>query len=264
MEVHHHPGLHHQPKKWKEYFLEFLMIFLAVTLGFFAESYREHIVDINRIHDYMQEMVENLQYDSVRCTINYKVNVVREKGMDSLRAEIKKGINGIMNSNALYYYSFRYLGSFSNAAFNNSAITELKNSGSFRLIENKDLTAEIYDYYQRKLLAVDSKMPTKAETDETTKLGNEFFNLTDIDNYVESYDSMDSKTYDGNYNYQNLLQHDPPLQLLKKDPADLERLYTLVAEFEIKIKVYNFWLLYCKEASEKLINDIKKEYHLKK
>jgi hypothetical protein len=34
MEVHHHPDLHHKPKKWKEYFLEFLMIFLAVTLGF--------------------------------------------------------------------------------------------------------------------------------------------------------------------------------------------------------------------------------------
>src|SRR4249919_3546166 len=44
MEVHHHPDLHHKSKKWKEYFLEFLMIFLAVTMGFFAESYREHIV----------------------------------------------------------------------------------------------------------------------------------------------------------------------------------------------------------------------------
>ena len=32
MEVHHHPDLHHKPKKWKEYFLEFLMIFLAVTM----------------------------------------------------------------------------------------------------------------------------------------------------------------------------------------------------------------------------------------
>ncbi|MEI8059700.1 MAG: hypothetical protein WCG67_06035, partial [Ferruginibacter sp.] len=28
MEVHHHPHLHHKPKHWKEYFLEFLMIFL--------------------------------------------------------------------------------------------------------------------------------------------------------------------------------------------------------------------------------------------
>ncbi len=260
MEVHHHPKV--EKKNFKEYFLEFLMIFLAVTMGFFAESYREHIVDKNRIHDYMKEMVENLQYDSLRCALNFETNLQLEKGMDTLRAEIKKGINGNINSNALYYYSFRYFGTFGHAAFNNSAVSELKNSGSFRLIENKELTAEIYDYYQRKLFAADSYMPAKAETDETTKLGNEFFSLADIDNYVESYDSMTSKTYNGNYNYQNILQHNPPLQLLKKDTADLERLYTAVAEYEIKIKVYNFWLFYCKEASEKLINDIKKEYHL--
>ena len=234
------------------------MIFLAVTHGFFAESYREHIADKNRIHDYMQEMVENLEYDSLRCAINYEKNIVLEKGMDSLRAEIKQGINGNINSNALYYYSFQYLGTFSHAAFNNSAISELKNSGSFRLIENKDLTAEIYDYYQRKLYAADSHLPTTAEIDEAKKIGNEFFSLSGIDNYVESYDSITAKTFHGNYNYQNLLQYYPPLQLLKKDPADLERLYTDVAEYEIKLKVYNFWLLYCKEANEKLINDIKK------
>ena len=38
MEVHHHPDLHHKRKKFKEYFLEFLMIFLAVTLGFLQKA----------------------------------------------------------------------------------------------------------------------------------------------------------------------------------------------------------------------------------
>ncbi len=45
MEVHHHPDLHHKKKKFTEYLLEFLMIFLAVTLGFFAESLREGLAD---------------------------------------------------------------------------------------------------------------------------------------------------------------------------------------------------------------------------
>jgi hypothetical protein len=36
MEVHHHPDLHHRRKKFKEYFLEFLMIFPVVPLGFIA------------------------------------------------------------------------------------------------------------------------------------------------------------------------------------------------------------------------------------
>ena len=50
MEVHHHPDLHHKPKKWKEYFLEFLMIFLAVTMGFFADNIREAYNNKETIH----------------------------------------------------------------------------------------------------------------------------------------------------------------------------------------------------------------------
>ena len=42
MEVHHHP--HVEKKNFKEYFFEFVMIFLAVTMGFFAESLREHLI----------------------------------------------------------------------------------------------------------------------------------------------------------------------------------------------------------------------------
>jgi hypothetical protein len=41
MEVHHHP--HVEKKNFKDYFLEFVMIFLAVTLGFIAENIREDI-----------------------------------------------------------------------------------------------------------------------------------------------------------------------------------------------------------------------------
>src|SRR5690349_21206354 len=51
MEVHHHP--HAAKKNFKDYFLEFLMIFLAVTLGFFAESYREHLVNKDHEKEYI-------------------------------------------------------------------------------------------------------------------------------------------------------------------------------------------------------------------
>ena len=43
MEVHHphHPT---HKKKWSEYIIEFVMLFTAVTLGFFAENLREHTI----------------------------------------------------------------------------------------------------------------------------------------------------------------------------------------------------------------------------
>ncbi len=52
MEVHHHPNV--EKKGIKEYFLEFLMIFLAVTLGFFAENIREKITDRAIEKEYME------------------------------------------------------------------------------------------------------------------------------------------------------------------------------------------------------------------
>ncbi|HEX4850899.1 MAG TPA: hypothetical protein VFV08_08845, partial [Puia sp.] len=61
MEVHHHPDIHHQPKKWKEYLLEFVMIFLAVTLGFLAENLREHITERAKEKKYIEAFVRNVK-----------------------------------------------------------------------------------------------------------------------------------------------------------------------------------------------------------
>ncbi len=47
MEVHHHPHVHHS-KKWKNYLYEFLMLFLAVTAGFFVENLRENYIEHHR------------------------------------------------------------------------------------------------------------------------------------------------------------------------------------------------------------------------
>src|SRR5438045_2691371 len=61
MEVHHHP--HVEKKNFKEYLLEGLMIFLAVTMGFIAENIREHFVDKAREQQYIQSFYEDLSSD---------------------------------------------------------------------------------------------------------------------------------------------------------------------------------------------------------
>lgn len=62
MEVHHHS---HHPKKWKEYITEFLMLFAAVTLGFFAENQREHYIESLRETQYMESLMEDLARDKI-------------------------------------------------------------------------------------------------------------------------------------------------------------------------------------------------------
>src|ERR1700733_2361563 len=134
METHAH-HLHKAPgKNFWHYFFEFFMLFLAVFCGFLVENFREGRVEKNRAKEYMKEIVENLKYDIIRCDKNTGSNIEITKGLDSLRAELKKAIKGDVNSNALYYFSYQYAGEVGQAVFNHSAITELKNSGNLRLI----------------------------------------------------------------------------------------------------------------------------------
>src|ERR1700739_392679 len=73
MEVHHHPQLHHERKPWQEYLLEGLMIFVAVTMGFFAESLREHITDRDKEGKYVIALKSELKSD----TANY-ANAIKQ------------------------------------------------------------------------------------------------------------------------------------------------------------------------------------------
>jgi hypothetical protein len=106
MEVHHHPDINHKPKKWKEYFLEFLMIFLAVTLGFIAENLREHITDRVKERQYIAGFIRNVKDDtaSLRHVIEFDQQQV--KGVDSMLklSHVNMAIDS--NRKSFYYMAF--------------------------------------------------------------------------------------------------------------------------------------------------------------
>lgn len=63
MEVHHHPEV--EKKGIKEYILEGLMIFVAVMMGFFAESIRENITNGEHVKQLTTQLVHDLKSDTV-------------------------------------------------------------------------------------------------------------------------------------------------------------------------------------------------------
>ena len=81
MEVHHHT---HHPKKISEYFTEFLMLFLAVTLGFFAENVREHQIEKEREIQLMKSMVADLNKNEILLKTQFDALTVRKISCDSL------------------------------------------------------------------------------------------------------------------------------------------------------------------------------------
>jgi hypothetical protein len=262
MEVHHHPDLHHKPKPWKEYLLEGFMIFMAVFMGFIAENIREYIVEKNRAKEYMKEMVHNLQFDTLRCALNSQTNVKLVKGIDSFRTELKRAIAGNINSNQLYYFYVKY-GNGNNmghAVFNTSAITELRSSGSLRLIGNQKLIADMADYYDRRLIAAGSFFP-QDQQNELGKISKGIFNWVYYDDLIDAAGKLDRK-FEVRYDYGKLLVMKPSPGLLKTETEDLVQLYNALCNFEVGVKSYNFFLSYVKGAGVRLMSSIKDQYRL--
>jgi hypothetical protein len=142
MEVHHHPQV--KKKNFKEYFLEFLMIFLAVTMGFFAEGLREHIGDKNKEKEYLSSMISELQYDRTKYKEVTNTVIYLRPLLDSL----------YLNAKEAKRFNYVLQGRW-NTPINETSITyqpslvtieQLKSSGNLRLIEDKMIANKIVGY----------------------------------------------------------------------------------------------------------------------
>ena len=147
MEVHHHPDLHHKRKNFKEYFLEFLMIFLAVTLGFFAEQIREDFTDHIREKEYMKLMIEDLKSDTFSLSSNVRLRHQRNEMIDSL-INLLSSPSVKENGNTIYFFA-RSISPPLNIFPNDRTIQQLKSSGSLRLIRDLKVSDGIMAYDQK-------------------------------------------------------------------------------------------------------------------
>jgi len=144
MEVHHHPEV--EKKGFKEYILEGLMIFLAVTMGFFAESLREHIGDNSKEMEYIHSFVEDLKQDT--AALNYSIKrlnrdvkncdeLIRLYAADKLTQQPDTIILDMSNQCGLSVDVF----------FNDRTASQLKGTGSMRLIRNKMVADSMLQYW---------------------------------------------------------------------------------------------------------------------
>jgi len=250
MEVHHHP--HVEKKNFKEYFLEFLMIFLAVTMGFFAESLREHLVNINKEKEYIISLKEDLLTDTSTLTSVVPRAQLQYEKLDSLCILLKLAAGGNpYNIHRLYYLNFRY--SFGLILFdqNERTITQIKSTGTFNLIENKDCKDNItaYDIFYEGAI--------KNET-------------VDVANWMNDCNKMSQKIFD--YSLVNTFGFRGGAEIFLNDSLELKLINKdgmLLKEYMNKVKSLMMMLdshlsLETKQLadSKKLIELLNKEYHL--
>jgi hypothetical protein len=119
------------------------MIFLAVTLGFFAENLREHTVNNEREKHYAERLSADLIKDTVRINslidqqllLLDKMNNTLEINSDSIYGPLRQRL---FYSNFVYFYSWVPV-----FLRTESTITQLKSAGGFNVISKPFLVDSI-------------------------------------------------------------------------------------------------------------------------
>ena len=132
------------PKKVKSYLIEFVMLFSAVTLGFFAENYRETLVDRKTEKMYLESLVADLSQDTLKIDFSIESKLIKDTYFDSLYSILYQKSKP-WPTRKLYYMA-RFLMIREPFYGTEGTIKQLENSGGFRLIRNHALIDKINKY----------------------------------------------------------------------------------------------------------------------
>ena len=147
MEV-HHPHSSHGKRSFREYAGEFLMIFLAVTMGFFAENIREHFAEKERAHQYLEDLVSDLKQDTAKLNASIAFKSHKQQQIDSL-VHLLLGAERNKYSREIYYYA-RMLTIREPFYATEGTLKQMENDGGFRILHNKVIIEKINHYIAAK------------------------------------------------------------------------------------------------------------------
>lgn len=134
-------------KKWNHYFFEFLMLFLAVTLGFFVDNVRERRAELELKLQHMQSLIADLRQDTIR--FNKEIGEAdRVISMcDSITQILDKSKRSAHDHQQLYMLSRAMSPKLQPHFLNDRTFDEMRSSGALRLINKNTVADSISTYY---------------------------------------------------------------------------------------------------------------------
>jgi hypothetical protein len=122
------------------------MLFAAVTLGFFAENQREHVVERHREKQYLESLMGDLAKDKQEMTFARNFTNNQIAGLDTAIDLLTNGIWNAENIKTMYRVSLK-TGGTRPITFIDRTSSQLR-SGGMRLIEDKNISNLITEYWQ--------------------------------------------------------------------------------------------------------------------
>ncbi len=246
MEVHHHSHPHAGKKNWRNYFWEFLMLFLAVFCGFIAEYQLEHKIEKDREKAYIRSMIEDLEADTLNLRISLEDFTRRDKNFDTIFPQfslISKGYNQSLRT------SIERIVGYKDFFPTEKTLQQLKNSGGMRLIQKKKALDGIVTYdakimmYQKSLHDLDQMFAKFLDMNESIQDRQ----MLEKDRKLIGIEAMEK----GSKNY-----------LLKADEATLGHYYNRIKLYQLLRQVVERRMESLKKEATSLIGILRETYHI--
>ncbi len=242
MEVHHHPNV--EKKNFKEYMLEGLMIFLAVMMGFFAESLRERIDNNEKGHEYVQSLLVDLKADTAKINDYFDHFVISRARYKLLLDDLEKPLRHDTAYLSKFYDAAHYTLGLAYVRFTNRVVSQLKSSDNFRLIINNEVAGEITDYSNGTVACENQEKVVEYFTEDSEKFARQMINM-------KAYGFLDTQR-----------GIDNTIALISTNHKDIEQYANAIY---IKAAVESSYCQSVREQKQraiKLIMLLKKEYNL--
>jgi len=220
------------------------MIFLAVTLGFFAENLREGFGDHHKAHQYAKTLIADIKLDTEECSnvilnMNYFIEIY-----DSLLLLLDEKNAPV---NKMYYY---FVPTNQYIYFNGTdrTIDQLKSTGQMRLFEDNNSSDTINTYYHQSKFVINYTSTYLKYFDEYHKDAFDLF----------AY----SKMRNSFLNPKELLDSSKQLQLLDDDYKIRQKVYNKLFILKIISDDYIHEVVKLKAEGKNCINFLKKEFDI--
>jgi hypothetical protein len=244
MEVHQHPHPAHGKKNWKSYFWEFLMLFLAVTLGFFVENQREHYIEHQRAKRFAASLYEDLQADTAEIHMNHTYIENLFLCTDSVLIELVKPGN-LQNDTILQLRGTRRLLVFDLFDPQMGNYEQIKNSGALRYF-NQELVKKLTFYESRKNRLVLQKQ--------------EYLDF--INSVVTPFCIKMANAKFLDPNKPNLSSESASIFITKPDKEILNQWQNMIFILRRKLEEHKTGIGRHEVMSMEIMEDLRKEYHL--
>lgn len=253
MEVHHHA---HKPKNWKEYITEFIMLFAAVTLGFFAENIREHSIISHRIEQNKIAIIKDLEndaatIDSILVSEQVAINTF-DRVINTLYLAKNKNINQEQLIDSIKTFP-EILATTYTLYVNNSSFKNMQSSGLLSYVEEEELKNSLSYYYEVVFKRIESNNvffdQAGKEFGVTLPIGVGSF-IRKIRTDSTSYHLNNPSNY---VNFMLSLNETKNLLLSEKFIYDIQKYYNQIFVYQMALKM-------AKEENSKLLKLLKSDH----